>query len=86
MSLDVARIIVHADQNNLAELSSVPLPTTERMEAGNGNVRGVVDILIEVADAFNKAGIKLIGEHSRSGNCRRGVCLRQSGTPSERSR
>ncbi len=42
-----ARALLGIDQRQLAELSGVSLPTIQRMEASEGNVRGVVDTLIE---------------------------------------
>jgi len=49
------------DQKALAELSGVSLPTIQRMEASAGNVRGMVDTLTKVMEAFDRAGIALIG-------------------------
>ena len=38
-----ARALLGIDQRELAELSGISLPTIQRMEASDGNVRGVVD-------------------------------------------
>ena len=57
-----ARALLGIDQRQLAELSGVSLPTIQRMEASEGNVRGVVDTLTKVVEAFDRAGIELIGE------------------------
>ena len=74
-----ARALLGIDQVKLAELSGVSLATIQRMEASEGNVRGVVDSLTKVVQAFNQAGIDLIGDHERSDQGGRGVRLR---TPS----
>jgi transcriptional regulator with XRE-family HTH domain len=57
-----ARALLGIDQKRLAEMAGVSLPTIQRMEASEGNVRGVVDSLIKVVDAFDRAGVDLIGE------------------------
>ena len=44
-------------------------------------MRGVVDSLMKVVDAFNRAGVELIGEHARSDGGGRGVRLKQPGPP-----
>jgi transcriptional regulator with XRE-family HTH domain len=76
-----ARALLGIDQKTLAELAGVSLPTIQRMEASTGNVRGVVDTLTKVVDAFNRAGVDLIGEHARSEHGGRGVRLREPGPP-----
>ena len=59
-----ARALLGIDQKALAELAGVSLPTIQRMEASTGNVRGVVETLIKVVDAFDRAGVELIGEQA----------------------
>src|SRR3954465_7010793 len=76
-----ARALLGIDQKTLAELAGVSLPTIQRMEASTGNVRGVVETLIKVVDAFDRAGVELIGEHARSESGGRGVRLREPGPP-----
>ena len=76
-----ARALLGIDQKRLAELAGVSLPTIQRMEASVGNVRGVVDSLIKVVDALNRAGVDLIGEDARSDSGGRGVRLKQPGPP-----
>lgn len=71
-----ARALLGIDQARLAELSGVSLATIQRMEASEGNVRGVVDTLMKVIEALNAAGIELIGENQRSDQGGRGVRLR----------
>jgi len=74
-----ARALLGIDQKELAELSGLSVPTIQRMEAGPGNVRGVIDSLTKVVDALNKAGIELIGEGSISVEGGRGVRLKSPG-------
>ena len=61
-----ARALLGIDQRQLAEMSGVSLPTIQRMEASEGNVRGVIDTLTKVIEAFDRAGILLIGEGAAS--------------------
>lgn len=68
-----ARALLGIDQKVLAEMSGVSLPTIQRMEASEGNVRGVVDTLTKVVEAFDRAGIDLIGEGASSAGGGRGV-------------
>ena len=75
-----ARALLGIDQRQLAELAGVSLPTIQRMEASDGNVRGVVDTLVKVVEALERAGIELIGEHAVSSGGGRGVRLRQPKT------
>jgi transcriptional regulator with XRE-family HTH domain len=74
-----ARALLGIDQKRLAELSGVSLPTIQRMETSKGNVRGVVNTLVKVVEAFQAAGIELIGELARSEGIGRGVRLSQAG-------
>jgi predicted transcriptional regulator len=70
-----ARALLGIDQKRLAEISAVSLPTIQRMEASEGNVRGVVSTLVKVVEAFQAAGVELIGEQARSEGIGRGVRL-----------
>lgn len=83
--LRAARALLGIDQKTLAKLAGVSLPTIQRMEASDGNVRGIIDTLSKVVDALNRAGIELIGDHVRSDSGGRGVRLRQADTPTGRS-
>ena len=74
-----ARALLGIDQRQLAELSGVSLPTVRRMETSDGNARGNVDSLVKVVEAFQRAGVELIGEDMQSPEGGRGVRLRQSG-------
>ena len=76
-----ARALLGIDQKTLAELAGVSLPTIQRMEASTGNVRGVVETLMKAVEAFERAGVELIGEQARSDSGGRGVRLREPGPP-----
>ena len=71
-----ARALLGIDQRELATLAGVSLPTIQRMEASDGQVRGVVDTLMKVIGALEAAGIELIGENARSTGTGRGIRLR----------
>jgi transcriptional regulator with XRE-family HTH domain len=71
-----ARALLGLDQKALAEISGVSLPTIQRMEASEGNVRGVIDTLTKVVEAFDRAGIELIGDGASSAGGGRGVRFR----------
>jgi predicted transcriptional regulator len=71
-----ARALLGIDQKTLADLSGLSVPTIQRMEASDGNVRGVVDSLTKVVAALEQAGIELIGEGVPSAGSGRGVRLR----------
>ncbi|MEZ5850079.1 MAG: helix-turn-helix transcriptional regulator [Hyphomicrobiaceae bacterium] len=68
-----ARALLGIDQQTLADMAEVSLPTIQRMEASQGNVRGVVDTLTKVVQAFDTAGIELIAENTPSQGKGRGV-------------
>ena len=71
-----ARALLDIDQKQLAELSGVSLPTIQRMEASDGVVRCVVDTLIKVVEALDRAGVALIGDNTESKGGGRGVRLK----------
>ena len=73
-----ARTLLGIDQRQLAELAGLSLPTIQRMEASNGQVRGVVDTLVKVIGALESNGIELLGEYSSSTGQGRGVWLREA--------
>lgn len=81
--LRAARALLGIDQRRLAEQSGVSLPTIQRMEASEGNVRGVVDTLTKVVEALDRLGVELIGEGAASREGGRGVRLKalQAGNP-----
>jgi len=78
-----ARALLGIDQRQLAELAGVSLPTIQRMEASEGVVRGVIDTLMKVVEALDRAGISLIGDGADSPGGGRGVRLKAA-IPSER--
>ena len=75
--LRAARALLGIDQKALAELAGVSVPTIQRMEASQGNVRGVVESLTKVSEALDRAGVELIGENAQSLNGGRGVRLKE---------
>ena len=72
-----ARALLGLDQRQLAELAGLSLPTIQRMEASEGQVRGVVETLVKVILALESAGIELLGENAPSTGVGRGVRLRE---------
>ncbi len=83
--LRAARALLGIDQKTLAAKAGVSLPTVQRMEASDGNVRGIIDTLTKVAEALDTAGIELIGDNASSTGSGRGVRLKNPtsapGTP-----
>jgi len=71
-----ARALLGIDQKTLAERAGVSVPTIQRMEASNGNVRGIVESLTKVVEALREAGVELIGDGMPSHDGGRGVRLR----------
>ena len=74
-----ARALLGLDQQTLAALAGVSVPTIQRMEASQGNVRGVIDSLMKVVEAFESAGVELIGENAPSNGQGRGVRFKSAG-------
>jgi len=73
-----SRALLGIDQRQLAELAGLSLPTIQRMVASDGQVRGVVDTLVKVIGALERAGIELIGENAPSTGIGRGVRMRET--------
>lgn len=73
-----ARALLGMDQRGLAEASGLSLPTIQRMERGTGQVRGTVESLVKVVDAFERAGVELILDDAVSSSGGRGVRLKAS--------
>jgi len=71
-----ARALLGMDQRHLAQAAGVSLPTIQRMEASDGQVRGNVDTLVKVVEALERAGVELIGEGAASADGGRGVRLK----------
>jgi len=75
--LKAARALVGWEQRTLAEASGISVPTIQRMESSNGNVRGVVDTLMKVMTALENAGVEFIHDGTVSHGGGRGVRLRR---------
>jgi transcriptional regulator with XRE-family HTH domain len=71
-----ARALLGIDQRQLAEMASLSVPTIQRMEASGDNVRGVIESLVKLVEALDKAGIELIGDNAVSAGGGRGVRLK----------
>jgi transcriptional regulator with XRE-family HTH domain len=71
-----ARGLLGMDQRKLAEAAGLSLPTIQRMEASEGQVRGNVDSLVKVVEALERAGVELIAEGAVSPEGGRGVRLK----------
>jgi len=71
-----ARALLGIDQRMLAETSGLSLPTIQRMEASDGQVRGNVDSLVKVVEALERAGVEMIAEGTMSPEGGRGVRLK----------
>lgn len=80
------RALLGVDQRQLAEMAGVSLPTIQRMEASQGTVRGVIDTLTKIVEAFDVAGIELIGDGMPSTGLGRGVRMKAGGGSNARAR
>ncbi len=76
-----ARAMLGMDQKTLAERAGLSLPTIQRMEASEGQIRGVVDSMVKVVNALEAEGIELIGEGATSSGGGRGVRFRERKAP-----
>jgi len=76
--LRAARALLGIDQQKMAELAGVSLPTIQRMEASPDNIRSVVSSLMKVLEALDKAGLELIGDGAKSSGGGRGVRCKES--------
>jgi transcriptional regulator with XRE-family HTH domain len=76
-----ARALLGLDQRRLAEAAGLSLPTIQRMEASDGQVRGNVDSLVKVVEALERAGVELIGEGTACPAGGRGVRFRVAPVP-----
>jgi transcriptional regulator with XRE-family HTH domain len=74
--LRAARALLGIDQKTLASQAGVSVPTVQRMEASEGNVRGNVETLTKIVAALDAAGIELIGDNAASPAGGRGVRLK----------
>ena len=75
--LRAARALLGIDQKALAELSSLSVPTIQRMEASEGVIRGNVDSLMKLIGALDGAGIALIDAGVQSQGGGRGLRLKE---------
>jgi hypothetical protein len=75
--MKAARALLGIDQRQLADLCAVSLPTIQRMEASGGTVRGMIDTLVKVVEALDRAGVELIGDFTPSVGIGRGVRLKE---------
>jgi transcriptional regulator with XRE-family HTH domain len=71
-----ARALLGIDQKDLADQAGVSVQTIQRMEASDDLVRGVVETLMKVVEALDRAGIELIGDEMPSSGRGRGVRLK----------
>lgn len=78
-----ARALLGMDQRSLAQAAGLSLPTIQRMEASDGQVRGNIDSVVKLVEALERAGVELIGEGGVSSDGGRGVRLKAkaSGNP-----
>jgi transcriptional regulator with XRE-family HTH domain len=76
VQMRAARALLGIDQRELAQRSGLSLPTIQRMESSDGVIRGNVDSLVKLVDAFGAAGIELINEGAASHGGGRGVRLK----------
>ena len=72
-----ARALLGLDQRQLADAAGVSLPTIQRMEASEGQVRGNVDSLVKVVEALDRAGVELIADGAASVDGGRGIRLKE---------
>ena len=75
--IKAARALLGWDQARLAQEAGLSLPTIQRMEASEGNVRGNVDSLVKVIEALDRAGVELLAEGAPSTGTGRGARLKQ---------
>jgi len=82
--LRAARALLGIDQRTLAAMAGVSLPTIQRMEVSDGQVRGIIDTLVKVVDALEAAGVELIADNMPSTGSGRGVRLKEVAAPAGR--
>lgn len=75
--LRAARALLGIDQRTLAAMAGLSLPTIQRMEVSDGQVRGIIDTLVKVIDALEAAGVELIADNMASVGAGRGVRLKE---------
>jgi transcriptional regulator with XRE-family HTH domain len=82
--MKAARALLGIGQKALADMAGVSVPTIQRMEASDSDVRGVVESLMRVIAAFDRAGVELIANGGRSLEGGRGVRLKPGATTAPR--
>jgi predicted transcriptional regulator len=80
-----ARALLGFDQRRLAAAAGLSLPTIQRMEGSDGQVRGNLDSVMKLIDALDRAGIELIGEGQVSSGGGRGVRLKATSSEASSS-
>ena len=75
--LRAARALLGLDQRSLAAMAGVSLPTIQRMEASDGDVRGAISTLTKVVEALDAAGVEMIANEQPSQGRGRGVRLKE---------
>ena len=71
--LRAAQALLSISQSQLATLSRLSVPTIQRMQASDGNIRGNVGSLIKLIAGLESADIELIGNNAVSQSRGRGV-------------
>jgi len=74
--LKAARALLGIDQRALAEAADLSVPTIQRMEGSDGDIRGNIDSLVKLIAALETAGVALISEGAVSEGGGRGVRLK----------
>ncbi len=71
-----ARALLAIDQRQLAEAAGLSLPTIQRMEGSDGQVRGNVESMTRVIEALDYAGVELLAKGVPSAAGGQGVRLK----------
>jgi transcriptional regulator with XRE-family HTH domain len=74
--MKAARALLEWDQRTLAKAAGVSLPTIQRMEGSEQNVRANVDTLMKVLEALDRGGVEVIARGAVSTAGGRGVRLK----------
>jgi transcriptional regulator with XRE-family HTH domain len=74
--MKAARALLEWDQRTLAKAAGVSLPTIQRMETSEQNVRANVGTLMKVLEALDRGGVEVIGQGAASASGGRGVRLK----------
>ena len=65
--LRAARALLHWPARELAQRADVHIATVQRMESGNGLVRGTVQTLAKIQDALEDAGVEFTSDNDYPG-------------------